>query len=100
MYLIDSVANFTIVPLLGALLVPLTYAAPVASESLARGQNIEDPEWIAPSIVSFDFTTNGEHSVYEKRSGLGARESSMTLSCLGGYLKQEGLFQSYVILPQ
>lgn len=83
----------TAIPLLGAILLPVTCAVPVVGDSLlARDQNTkEDVDWIAPSIVSFDFA-NGEHNGDEKRSFLDLRDSSKTLSGLGGCLQQDGLF--------
>lgn len=70
---------------------PLTSGVPIIGESLARDQDTQGHvDWIAPSIVSFDFT-NVEHNGNEKRSLFDARDSSTTLSGLGGCLHQEGL---------
>lgn len=91
-WLIYLVTIWTAVPLLGAFLLPLTSAVPVRGELLARDRNTkEDVDWIAPSIISFDFT-NIEHNSDEKRSFLDSRDSSTTLSGLGGCLHQDGLF--------
>ncbi|KAJ5167587.1 uncharacterized protein N7482_003181 [Penicillium canariense] len=78
----------TVVPLLGGFLFPVTSAIPVGGEFLLeRDQNTQE-DWIAPSIVSFDFT-NAEHNGDDKRSFLDSRDSSTTLSGLAGCLQQD-----------